>query len=144
MLQLKNSRNHSKKFTDWERFQSLASNLKSSKFEINSGIEADKATRHFTSSIASAYRLSTSKITLSKLNNHLPGLDQVLKYKKLKTLRQETRDPECKTAVNRISKSITCMTQKKALEKWETKLANTEATPQAKSLTRKGKHTDCY
>jgi hypothetical protein len=29
------------------------------------GVEADKATRAFTASIASAYRLSTSKITLS-------------------------------------------------------------------------------
>jgi hypothetical protein len=31
------------KFTDWERFQSLASNLVSPKAEINSGVEADKA-----------------------------------------------------------------------------------------------------
>jgi hypothetical protein len=30
------------KFTDWERFQSLASNLISPRIEINSGVEVDK------------------------------------------------------------------------------------------------------
>jgi hypothetical protein len=34
----------------------------------------------FTASIASEYRLSTSRITLSELNNDLPGLDRLLKY----------------------------------------------------------------
>jgi hypothetical protein len=48
-----------KKFTDWERFQSLASDLVSPKIKINSGVEADKAAREFAASIASAYRLST-------------------------------------------------------------------------------------
>jgi hypothetical protein len=48
------------KFTDWERFQSLASNLISPRTEINSGAEADKAECAFTASIASAYRLLTS------------------------------------------------------------------------------------
>jgi hypothetical protein len=47
------------KFTDWERFQSLASELISPKIEIKSGVEADKAARNFSSSIASEYRLST-------------------------------------------------------------------------------------
>ncbi|PNF22596.1 hypothetical protein B7P43_G12673 [Cryptotermes secundus] len=60
------------KFTDWERFQSLASELISPKLEINSGVEADKAARDFAASIASAYRLSTSKVTLSDINNDLP------------------------------------------------------------------------
>jgi hypothetical protein len=58
-------RNHSEpveKFKDWERFQSLESELISSRIEINSGVEADKAARDFTASIASAYRLSPSKI----------------------------------------------------------------------------------
>jgi hypothetical protein len=41
------------KFTDLERFQSLASNLISPRIEINSGVEADRA-RSFTASIASA------------------------------------------------------------------------------------------
>jgi hypothetical protein len=51
------------KFTDWERFQSLASNLISLRLEINSGVVADKAALDITASIASAYRLATSKIT---------------------------------------------------------------------------------
>jgi hypothetical protein len=46
----------------------------------------------------------------------------------------------CKTAVNRVSKAIRRIIRKKTLEQWETKLANTELTPQAiwpiaKSLT---------
>jgi hypothetical protein len=60
------------KFTNWELFQSLASNLISPRVEINSGVEADKAVHAFTASIAFAYRLSTNKITLSDLNNDLP------------------------------------------------------------------------
>jgi hypothetical protein len=49
----------------------------------------------------------------------------------LRKLWQEIRDSECKTAVNRVSKSIRPMTPKKALDRWETTLANTEATPLA-------------
>jgi hypothetical protein len=104
-------------------------------------IHADKAAREFTASIASAYRLSTCKITTSELNSDLPGLDRLLNYKKkMRKLWQETRDPGCKSAVNWVSKAIRRMTQKKALERWETVLANTEVTPQAiwpiaKSLT---------
>jgi hypothetical protein len=120
------------KFTDREGFQNLASNLISPRIEINSGVEADKATRSFTASIASAYRLSTSMITLTDLNNDLPGPDRLLRYKKsVRKLWQETRDPGCKTAVNRVSKAIRRMIRKKTLEQWETKLANTELTPQA-------------
>jgi hypothetical protein len=52
------------KFRDRERFQSLASELISPRIEINSWVEADKAARDFTASIASAFRLSTSKVTL--------------------------------------------------------------------------------
>jgi hypothetical protein len=52
------------KFTDWDRFQSLAYELISPKIEMKSGVEADKAARNFSASIASAYRLSTNKITL--------------------------------------------------------------------------------
>jgi hypothetical protein len=66
------------RFTDWERFQSLASELISPKIQINSGVEADKAARNFTASIPSAYRLSKSKITLFDINNDLPGLDRLL------------------------------------------------------------------
>jgi hypothetical protein len=55
------------KFTDWERFQSLASALVSPRVEINSCIKADNAARDFAASIASAYRLST-KTTISDRN----------------------------------------------------------------------------
>jgi hypothetical protein len=57
------------KFTDWDRFQSLASDLVSPRIQINSGVEADKAARDFTVSIASAYRLTTRKVTLSDMNS---------------------------------------------------------------------------
>jgi hypothetical protein len=59
------------KFTDWERFQILASNLLSSRIEINVGVEDNKAARDFAASITSTYRLLTSKLTLSELNNDL-------------------------------------------------------------------------
>jgi hypothetical protein len=49
----------------------------------------------------------------------------------MRTLLQETRDPGCKTALNRVSKAIRCIIQKKTLEQWKTKLANSELTPQA-------------
>jgi hypothetical protein len=53
---------------------------------------------------------------------------------------QETRDPGCKKTFNWVSKTIRRMARKKKLERWETKLANTEQTPPAiwpiaKSLT---------
>jgi hypothetical protein len=49
-----------------------------------------------------------------------------LKHKrKLRRLWQETRDPACKTAVNYVTRSI----RKRALERWETNLANCEVTP---------------
>jgi hypothetical protein len=51
-------------FTFWEQFQSLVSELISPTAPINSEEEAYKATRDFTVSIASAYRISTSKIKL--------------------------------------------------------------------------------
>jgi hypothetical protein len=80
------------KFTDWERFQSLASDLVSPRIQINSGVEADKAARDFIAPIASAYRLATSKVTLSDMNSGLPGLDRLLKHKQsLRELWQETR-----------------------------------------------------
>jgi hypothetical protein len=107
------------KFTNWERFQSLASNLISLRVEINSRVEADKAVRAFAASIASAYRMLKNKITLSDLNNDILGLDRLLGYKKkMRKLWQETKDSGCKTAVNWVSKAITRMTRKKALERW--------------------------
>jgi hypothetical protein len=55
---------------------------------------------------------------------------------------QETRDPACKTVVNWVTKSIRRLAHKKALEQWETKIGNTEVTPQviwpiAKSLLKR-------
>jgi hypothetical protein len=61
------------KFTDLEQFQNLASELISPRFQINLGEEADKAACDFAVSIASAYRLSTSKITFPDLNKNLPA-----------------------------------------------------------------------
>jgi hypothetical protein len=110
------------KFTDWDRFQSLASEFISLKIEITSEAEADKAARDFTASISSAYRLSTSKITLLYVNNDLAGLYRLLKHKqRLRKLWQETRDPASKTTVNWVSKAIRRMTRKKALERFENK-----------------------
>jgi hypothetical protein len=100
-VRIKNVSAPFEKFTDWERFQSLESNLISPKIEINSGAEADKGARAYTASITSAYRLSTSNITLSELNDELPGLDMLLQYKKrMRKLWQETRDPGCKKTAN--------------------------------------------
>jgi hypothetical protein len=105
------------KFTDWDRFQSLASNLISPRLEINLGVEAEKAASDFTASNALAYRLATSKITLTDLSSDLPGQDWLLKYeKRMRKLWQETRVPGCKTAVNRVSKAIRRMIRKKTLE----------------------------
>jgi hypothetical protein len=133
------------KFTAWNRFQSLASELISIKIEINSEVEAEKAAREFTAHIASAYSLSTSKITLLHINNDLPGLDRLLKHKQwVRTFWQETRYPACKTAVNWVMKLIRQMTLIRAHERWETKIDNAEVTrqgiwPIAKSLlTRDG------
>jgi hypothetical protein len=70
------------KFTDWERFQRLASELISPKIQINLEEEADKVARDFTASIASAYRLATSEITLSDINEYISGLENLLKHKR--------------------------------------------------------------
>jgi hypothetical protein len=97
---------------DWERFQSLASELISPRIQINSEKEADKAARDFTVSIASAYGLSTSKITLSDLNKDIPGLESLIKHKRrLRKLWQVTHDPGCKTALNWVAKTIKRMTR---------------------------------
>jgi hypothetical protein len=78
-VKINNFSEPTEKFTDWDRFISFASELISHKVEINSGIEVDKAERDFTAAIVSAYRLSTSKITLLFINNDLPDLDLLLK-----------------------------------------------------------------
>jgi hypothetical protein len=87
--------------------------------------------REFTASIALAYRLSTSKITISEVNTELPGLDRLLKQKqRLRKLWQETRDPACKTAGKWVTNATRRMTCRRALERWETKVADTDVTPQ--------------
>jgi hypothetical protein len=86
----------------------MPSELISPEIQISSGEEADKATRYFIASIASSYRLLTSKITLFDLNNDLPGLESLLKHKRtLKKLWQVIRDPASKTAVNWVAKTMT-------------------------------------
>jgi hypothetical protein len=142
-MQLKNS--------DWERFQSLACDLVSARIQIYSGVEADKAARDFTASIAMAYRLATSKVTLSNLNSDAPDLDRLLKHKqRLSKLWHETRDPTSKTAVNWVSKPIRRMTWRKTLERWGKRIGNCKVTPQriwpiAKSLMKRdGPKTPSY
>jgi hypothetical protein len=61
------------KFAYWNWLQSLTSELISATMEINSGVEADKAAHDFTAYVASAYRLSTSKVTLSDIISDLLG-----------------------------------------------------------------------
>jgi hypothetical protein len=117
-VKVKNLSERIENFTDWNRFQNLASELISPQVKIKSGVEADKAARDFTASVASTCRLSTCKVTLSDVNNDLPGLDRLLKHmQRLRKLWQETRDPACKTAVNWVTKSIRWMTRKKALQR---------------------------
>jgi hypothetical protein len=110
------------KFTDLERFKSLASALVFPRIEINLCTEADKAARDFAASIASAYRLSTRTTIISDRNRCPSGLDRLLKYKqRLRKLWQEARDPACKTALNWVTKTISRMARKRALERWETR-----------------------
>jgi hypothetical protein len=51
-IKISNISESTEKFTDWDRFQSLASGLISPKIKINSGVEADKASLDFTASNA--------------------------------------------------------------------------------------------
>jgi hypothetical protein len=88
------------KLKDLYRFQSLASELISPRIQINSGEEIDKGARGFTASTASVYRLLARKITLSDLNNYLPGLEILLNFnRRLRKLWQVTWNPACKTTV---------------------------------------------
>jgi hypothetical protein len=96
------------------------------------GADADEAAHDFTASIASTYMLSTSKFTLSDLDDDLPGLDSLLKHKqRLRKLWHETRDPACETAVDWVAKSISRMTRRRTLERWEAKICNSDVTSQA-------------
>jgi hypothetical protein len=65
----------------------------------------------------------------SEVNPELPGLDRLLKQKhRLRKLWQETRDPDCKTAVNWAKNAIRRMIRRRALERCETKIANNDVT----------------
>jgi hypothetical protein len=79
-VKIRNLSDHIEEFTDWDRFQSLPSELTSQKIEIISGVEADKAARNYKTSIASAYRLSTCMTTLLYLNNDLRGMHWLLRH----------------------------------------------------------------
>jgi hypothetical protein len=108
----------------------LVCELISSRILFDSGEEADNTSREIPDSIASSYRLSTSKVRLSDLKNDLPGPENLLKHKRrLRKVWQLTWDPECKTAVNWVTKTITRMTCRKTLELWETKVGKCEVTP---------------
>jgi hypothetical protein len=52
----------------------------------DAGVEVHKVSRDFTISIASAYRLSTNKFSLSDVNTDLPGLDRLLRKKEAKKI----------------------------------------------------------
>jgi len=111
--------------TDWERFQSLASDLISPRIQIHTCVDAEQTARNFAACIASAYRLPTHKITLSELNEELPELDRLLQLRqRLRNLWQESRYPAGKTAVNLFTKTIRRTTRKRHLnvgtQEWET------------------------
>jgi hypothetical protein len=124
--------------TDWERFQSLLSDLILPRIQIDAVEEAENVASAFTASIASACRLSTRKLTLSDLNSASSELS-FLQFKR--KLWHETRDPACKTALYWVTKTIRRMIRRKAIERWDTKIGNSEVThhamwPIAKSIMR--------
>jgi hypothetical protein len=82
--------------------------------------------------IVLVYKLSTSKIRLLSPDTNLSGLEGLLKHKRRsRKLWQVTQDPECKIAVNWVTKTIREMTCRKAFKWWETKTGNCEITLQA-------------
>jgi hypothetical protein len=70
------------KLTDWELFQSLASELVSPNIQIHSSNEANKAACDSAASIASAYRISTRKTSILDRKYEIPQLDHLLKHKR--------------------------------------------------------------
>jgi hypothetical protein len=66
--------------------------------------------------VVSAYRLSTSKVTLSVVNNHsLPGLDRSLKQAKATKTVTRNPAPVYKTAVSWVWNIIRKMAHRKTL-----------------------------
>jgi hypothetical protein len=79
-----------------------------------------------------AYKISTRKTTILDRKYEILGIDRSLKHKrKLRKLWQETRDPASKTAINWVTRNISRMVRKIAIERWEAKLVNCEVTTQA-------------
>jgi hypothetical protein len=67
-----------------------------------------------------AYRLSTSKVTLSNLNSNTPRLYNFLEQsQQLRKCWQKIWNPVYKMTVNWVNKTIRWMTQRKALEWWK-------------------------
>jgi hypothetical protein len=65
-----------KKLTDWELFQSLASELISPNILIHSSNETDKGANDFAASVALAHMISTRKTTILDRKDETPGLDR--------------------------------------------------------------------
>jgi hypothetical protein len=64
----------------WRRNQAIISNLLQCE-KLHDGV-ADKAACNFAASMASAYRLSTRKITSLDQKSELPSLDHLLRHKR--------------------------------------------------------------
>jgi hypothetical protein len=79
------------KFTDWELFRSLVSDLISPSSHIYSSEKGDKLAADFAAFMASAYKLSTRKATILDPKYESPYLDLLLKHKmKPRKVYQET------------------------------------------------------
>jgi hypothetical protein len=63
-------------------FQSLASELISSRIQSDPSEEIHKTARYFSLIRLGVYAVKKKKLALSDLNNDLPGLDRLLKQKK--------------------------------------------------------------
>jgi hypothetical protein len=118
--------------TDWDLFRSLTSDLIHPRLQADTVEEVRRAASAFAASVASVYRLATRIIALSGLNNAPSDIDNFLQLKwRLWKLWHETRDPTCKTVLNRVTKMILKTVQRNAIERWETKQSNAEITPHA-------------
>jgi hypothetical protein len=107
------------KFTDWELFQSLASELASPniQIQIHFSNEADKEARDFAVTVVSAYRLSARKTTILDRKYEIHVLDALSNYiKKLRKLWQVTTGPACKTVVNCVTRNVRRMVRSEYLK----------------------------
>jgi hypothetical protein len=114
---------------------------KSPNIQIHSSTEDDKAACDFSASVASAYRLSTRKTKILDQKYEIPGLYQLLEKPQKVMTRNQGFSMQKGNKV--VTWNIRKMVQKRALERWETKLANCKVTPQAvwpiaKSVTKRG------